>query len=847
MWLKPLESPFWSYSQEKIAYQLDTNPIEGLSSKEAKKRLSIYGKNSLNGHQIKGAWRIFFAQLNNPLLYLLLFAAGLSLLLYDRTDAVIILTIIALSSLLGFFQEYRASKAMEKLLKIVKIKAAVIREGKKIEVLIEEVVPGDLVELSAGDVIPGDAFIVQSKDLYVDEAVLTGEAFHAEKQAGMVPAETSLAGRSNVLFMGTHVVSGSARAIIVATGSKSVFGTITDRLRSTPPETEFERGVRGFGYMLMEMTFVLLLVIVAFNVYFERPLVESILFALALSVGLTPQLLPAIISINLSYGALRMAKKQVIVKRLASIENFGSMTVLCADKTGTLTHCDVKLSRTIGIDGTENRKTAAYAYCNACFQTGYKNPIDEALLRDVSESIEGVVKRDELPYDFTRKRLSVLVEKERTFLLLTKGAFHEVLSICSKAYEADDVVPIDTVKDKIEALFTKASEEGYRVLGVAYKEFQEPLTLTLKDEFGMVFLGFLLFEDTLKEDAADSLKELKELGVSLKILTGDNRLAARKIAAEAGIREEAPLTGAEIRIMGDRALEHAVQHKTVFAEIEPNQKERIILALRKAGQVVGFLGDGINDVTALHAADVSITVDTAVDAAKETADIVLMEHSLSVLKEGILSGRHTFANTLKYIFMASSANFGNMFSMAGASLFLPFLPLLPKQVLLTNLLTDIPEMTIASDKVDNSMLMKPMRWDIKRIRKFMLRFGLISSLFDYATFGVLLLMGATIEEFRTGWFVESVVSATAIIFVIRTFRPFYTSFPSWPLFIAVVLMIALTLYLPYLPIASYLSLSPLPGKFYLALAAIVVLYIATAETAKQLFNSRFSSNQFHED
>lgn len=827
---------FWHLSSKEVLTKLNANPEDGLTEKEAQKRLIFYGQNVLKVKKRLGSLRLLLSQFNNPLMYLLIFAATLSLILYDRTDALIILSIILISAFLSFIQERGALKAMEKLLEIVQIKAAVIRNRIKKEIAVEEIVPGDIVVLNAGDIIPGDCYLLESNDLYVDEATLTGETFYAEKRPGIVPDDAPMAKRTNALFMGTHVVSGTAKVVVVFTGKNTEFGKISGRLASQSPETEFEHGVRRFGYFLMEVTFFLVIVIFAFNIYFARPAVESILFALSLSVGLTPQLLPAIIAINLAHGAKKMAEKRVIVKKLASIENFGSMNILCADKTGTLTSGEIKLNSAYNFAGRKDDKVLQYAYLNAAFQSGYTNPIDSAILTEVKADITGWKKLDEVPYDFIRKRISIFVQKENTRLIITKGAFQQIINICTQAQTEDEtVIDIHQVSKDLKRRFVEFSKNGYRVLGIAYRSGEGISSLEPEQEAEMTFLGFLLFWDPIKKDSKDTLADLEALGVNLKIITGDNKLVAIHIAKLLGISEEKVLTGSQLHQMSDRALFHQVSQKSIFAEIEPNQKERIILALRKAGNVVGFLGDGINDVTALHAADVSISVDSAADAAKEVANIILMEKDLSVLKEGVKAGRMTFANTLKYVFMASSANFGNMFSMAGASLFLSFLPLLPKQVLLTNLMTDFPEMTIATDQVDQEMVQKPLRWNIDFIRRFMLIFGFISSIFDYATFGVLLLLKTTVEEFRTAWFIESVLSATLIVLVVRTFRPFYTSLPSKYLMITVAAVVMATIFLPLMPFAHQLGFTALPSKFYLLIAIIVGFYVLAVELAKRRF------------
>lgn len=836
---KQLES-FWHLLDRDLLEKYQVDREAGLSRREAKQRLKAYGRNSLKVKKRRGAFKLLLAQFNSPLIYLLLFCTVLSLLLYDKTDALIILGIIVISGLLTFSQERGAFKVMEKLLKIVQVKAMVIRNKKKVEIPLEEVVPGDIVELNAGDLIPGDCYLLESKDLFVDEAALTGETFYAEKCTGTLPEDTPIAKRTNSLFMGTHVVSGTAKALVIFTGKSTEFGKISNRLSLKPPETEFEHGIRRFGYLLLQVTCVLLVAIFALNIYLQRPLVESLLFALALAVGLTPQLLPAIISINLANGAKKMAKKRVIVKRLASIENFGSMNILCCDKTGTLTSGQIRLENACSIDGAKSEKVLLYAYLNATFQSGYTNPIDEAISRAISKPVEGWVKLDEVPYEFVRKRLSILVKKNSTKLMITKGAFQQIIDICTKAETATGaIVEINTVLQELKDRFAEFSQKGFRVLGLAYKNGEGISSLTRDHETQMHFLGFLLLLDTPKENIANTIADLEKMGIALKIITGDNKFMAMNLAQFLNIPKDKVLTGAEISKMSNSALIHQVNKKCVFAEVEPNQKERIVWALRRLKHVVGYMGDGINDVTALHMADVSISVNNAADAAKEVADIVLLDKDLSVLQEGVKAGRMTFANTLKYIFMATSANFGNMFSMAGASLFLSFLPLLPKQVLLTNLMEDFPEMTIATDNVDDEVVQRPLRWNIHFIRKFMIAFGLISSIFDYATFGLLMLLKAPMNEFRTAWFIESVVSAAFIVLIIRTFRPFYKSRPSKALLSSVILIIVVTLLLPFLPIAPYLGFTKISGVFYLFILLVVVFYMVFVEVAKRVFLKRW--------
>jgi P-type Mg2+ transporter len=826
---------FWSLSGEQILQQIHST-IAGLSRQEAKQRLSQYGSNSLKQRHKSSELALLLNQFKSPIILILIFAAVLSIFLHDAADAVIILAIVFISGLLGFWQERGASNAVEKLLALVQVKATVLRDSQSQEIPNEEVVPGDIVLLSAGKNIPGDCLVLESNDLSVDEAALTGETYPVDKLSGVLPSETGLSQRTNSLYMGTHVISGTAKAVVVYTGKLTEFGKVSERLKLRPAETEFEHGLSKFGYFLMEVTLILVVLIFVANVYLHRPVLESFLFSLALAVGLTPQLLPAIVSVNLARGAKNMAKKQVIVKRLPAIENFGSMNVFCTDKTGTLTEGMVKIHAALDVEEEESDRVLLYAYLNAASESGYANPIDAAIREYKTFDISGYQKLDEVPYDFNRKRLSILFKKENTHLIITKGALKNILDVCSTV-ETTEGRTIDIV-DQRQRLHQQSEDlggRGFRALGVAYRDFNQD-SFSKEDETNMTFLGYLTLFDPPKAGIADTLKALEQLGITPKMITGDSRAVAMSIIQQVGLPEPKTLTGSELNKLSDAALMHQVQQTNVFAEVEPNQKERIIIALKKAGNVVGYLGDGINDASALHAADVGISVESAVDVAKEAADIVLMQKDLNVLIEGVKEGRITFANTLKYVFMATSANFGNMFSMAGISLFLPFLPLLPSQILLTNLLTDFPELTIATDRVDRELVSKPRRMDIKFIRNFMIVFGLLSSIFDYLTFGtLLLLLHAQPEQFRTGWFLESVISASLVVLVVRTRQSILNSKPGKYLLTATLVTIGVTLIIPWTPLATLFGFRALPLSFVLVLGAIALVYIIAAESVKRVF------------
>ena len=839
--MKEIPAQFWSVKVDDVLRDLQADPA-GLSQKEAARRLDIFGPNTLGERRRTDSLTLLWGQFKSPIILLLIFAAVMAFFLHDRMDALIIFIILLASGLLGFWQERGSTRAMEKLLAIVQVKAAVLRGGQEVEIPLEEVVPGDVVILNAGDIIPGDCLILHSKDLFIDEASLTGETYPVEKAAGVTAAEAPLAERPNVLYMGTHVVSGTAQAAVVRTGRGTEFGQVSGRLKVRPPENEFERGVRRFGYLLMELTFIMLFGIFAANVFLRRPLLDSFLFALALAVGVTPQLLPMIISVNLSHGAKCMARQKVIVKRLASIENFGSMDVLCSDKTGTLTEGVVHIHSALDVEGNPSDKVMLYAFINAYYETGFLNPIDEALRNQPVKDVSAFTKLDEVPYDFVRKRLSILVSHGGQNLMISKGALANVLDVCSWAELAGGGrSELAQVRKKIEEQFEAFGRKGYRVLGVAWRDMGSATRIGKDSESDLTLAGFLVLHDPPKQGVGEVVAGLRRLGVRLKVITGDNALVAASLAGQVGMASSRLITGTEMRQMSDEALMHRAVTADIFAGIEPNQKERIIRALMKAGHVVGFLGDGINDAAALHASDVGISVDSAADVAKESADIVLLEKGLDVLAAGVREGRRTFANTLKYVFMATSANFGNMFSMAGASLFLPFLPMLPKQILLTNLLTDFPEMTISTDSVDPETVDRPRRWDIRFIRKFMMVFGPLSSVFDYLTFGVLLwLLRASDAVFRTGWFIESVVSASLIVLVVRTRRTFYRSRPGRYLVMTTFMIIAVAIALPFSPLGKIFGFVALPVRFLGWMAAIVAAYIISAEVAKKIFYRKVS-------
>jgi Mg2+-importing ATPase len=834
---------FWATAPKGALDALSTSAERGLSAAEAAARRARYGPNLLRAAPTRGNLRLFLGQFTNPIILVLVAAAVLSYFLGDRPTAIIIVVIVLASGALGFWQERSANDAVAKLLAIVQVHATVLRDGQHVDIPVADVVPGDIQVLAAGDGIAADALLLISKDLYVDEATLTGETFPVEKTPGPVPPENPLAKRTGALFMGTHVVSGSGQALIVRTGMATEFGRISQRLGQRADEPEFERGIRRFGYFLVEVALVLVMAIFGINVYLHKPVLDSFLFSLALAIGITPQLLPAVISINLAHGARRMADVKVIVKKLTSIENLGSMTVLCSDKTGTLTEGVVHLKQALDPRGVDSADVHRWAYLNAHFQTGFANPIDDSICATASYDVSEWRKLDEEPYDFVRKRLSVLLEHGGKRVLVTKGALTKVLAVSTQARLADGTThPLGDVAEAVQTLYRDLSSQGFRTLGVALREDLPDDRIDKTSERDMTFVGLLVLFDPPKPDAKAAVAALTRLGVILKIITGDNALVAATSGREMGLQTPRVMTGSEVTHLSEIALARRVPSVDIFAEVEPHQKEDILRAFHAAGDVVGFLGDGVNDAGALHVADVGISVNTAVDVAKEAAAIVLLDKDLSVLARGVEEGRTTFSNTLKYVFMATSGNFGNMFSMAGASLFLPFLPLLPTQILLLNLLTDLPAITISTDSTDPELVAKPRRWNVKFLRDFMLVFGPISSVLDYLTFAILLLVLRVGEVgFRTGWFLESVCTAALIVLVFRTRRPFWRSRPGPWLVIATVAVVAATVALPFTPLGPLFHFQPIPPAFIAMVGVIIAVYIFMAEVAKHIFFLRATS------
>ena len=842
----PQDSPYWSLDAVALAASLDS-PANGLSSEQAGERLRSVGPNSVEDSPNLGALRLLLHQFESPLALILVVAALISLVLKQWIDASIILAIVLGSALLSFFQEYRASTAVAALKQRLALTCRVIRDGQEKTIPADTVVPGDHLLLSAGNLIVADGVVLEALDFLVTEASMTGESFPVEKRPGAVRADAPLTGRSNTVFLGASVRSGTARVLVVKTGRQTQFGAIAARLKAREPETDFARGVRQFGYLLIRVMMVVVVFVLTVNVLFDRPAIESLLFSVALAVGLSPELLPAIISVTLSVGARAMSSRGVIVRRLVAIETLGSMDILCTDKTGTLTEGIVVLNGASDTADRPSNEVRRLAYVNASLETGIANPLDAAIIAACERAkpdMVGITKIDEIPYDFTRRRLTIVVAEttrpdERLFI--TKGAFANVLEICSWV-ESDGIDhPLDSARRAmLEELFEAKSAEGYRVLALATRRVPVRPDYGRDDETDMIFRGFLVFFDPPKADAKRAIEDLGRLGIRIKVISGDNRHVTAHVARAVGLDAASLLTGEELAGLKDEALWQRAPRTDLFVEIDPQQKERIVRALQRSGHSVGYLGDGINDAPALHAADVGISVDQAVDVARESADVILLTRDLDVLRVGVEDGRRTFANTLKYISITTSANFGNMVSMALATPFLPFLPLAAKQILLNNFLSDLPSIAIASDATDPERVATPQRWDIKEIRNFMIVFGLISSLFDLLTFALLILVFHANEAvFQTTWFVISLLTELAVVLVLRTRRPAFKSRPSRLLLWSTLAVSIASLAIPFLgPVSAVFDFVPLSYVEIGAVLAIVVAYIAATELAKSVYYRR---------
>ncbi|WP_333650640.1 magnesium-translocating P-type ATPase [Candidatus Binatus sp.] len=817
-----------------LLQRLETSET-GLTAAQAAERIKKFGLNDPAPVRATTAFTEVLRFCANPLVIILLLASVVSAVVGDIIDAVIIAAIMLLSGAVNFFQTYRSQRAVLRLRAQVAPTATALRDGKWTEVPRSAVVPGDLIRLSAGDLVPADSHMIWSRNFHLQEAALTGESMPVEKSPAETGSPESSIQSSNMIFLGTSVVSGMATAVVITTGRATAFGDIATRLTVRAPETEFDRGSKRFGLLIMETVFFLVLFILLVNLAMHRNALESLLFAVALAVGLTPEFLPMITTVTLSVGAVKMARKNVIVKHLAAIQNLGSIDVLCTDKTGTLTAGEMTVDRSLDPFGQAADRAIFLAYLNSYFETGIRSPLDSAILKQPQAHVDAYHKTDEIPFDFDRRRLSIVVEKDDKALLISKGAPEGVLQVCSE-YEIQGVRhPLDDAQRKhCDENYQDLSAKGFRVLAVAYRPLDRAAGLTAADERDLILVGFLTFADPPLKGAAESIAAMRRDGVQVKILTGDNELVTKYICAQVGIDSKEVVVGDDIARMDDSALAHVAEESHVFARVSPAQKNRIILALKHRNHVVGFLGDGINDAPSLHTADVGISVAGAVDVAKDSADIILLEPGFEVLHTAIVEGRKAFANVLKYLLMGTSSNFGNMFSMAGASLFLPFLPMLPTQILLNNFLYDLSQVTIPTDNVDPAYTRRPHRWDISIIRDFMILIGPISSIYDFLTFFVLLkVFHASETLFHTGWFVESLATQTLVIFVIRTAGRPWRDRPSVALTASALIIVAIGILLPFSPLGGYFGFTPLPPDFLLFLVVATATYLALVEVAKR--------------
>lgn len=845
-------------SKEEVLLSLQSTET-GLNEKIATERIKTYGYNEI----IRGPKRSAFIQSImhsiNPLVGILFIAAGVSALTGDLVNSSIIIIVLLISVVLDYIQSHRSLKAVHHLQTQVALQATVIRDNQSKDIQARELVPGDIICLAAGDLIPADSLLLTSKDLHVQQGVLTGESLPIEKEVIIIKknepgamtqdnAKKTIYEAKNLIFSGSSIVSGTAMALVLFTGQNTLFGQIAKDLAVRPPPTEFDKGIVHFGIFISKTILFLILFVILISVFLKKAFLESLMFAIALAVGLTPEFLPMITTVTLAAGAVRMAGKNVIVKNLASLQNLGSIDILCSDKTGTLTTGEMLLEQYILLSEKPSEKLLLYAYLNSLFQSGVEhpakkailkhinlNPLDSAILKHEHPNTRLYKKIDEMPFDFERRCSSVVVGYDSTHILITKGAPENLIKKCVNYDNGNEIIPIDqTIRDQYMMLFQSMSAKGFRLLAVAYRRTMPQSSYHIVDENNLILSGFLVFADPALPDAAKAISSLKREGVTIKILTGDNELVTKSICHEVGINPENILLGYEIEQMSELELAALAENTMVFARVSPSQKQRIISSLRSRGHVVGYIGDGINDAPSLHSADVGISVAGAVDVAREAADIILLKHHLNVLLIGVVEGRKAFGNVMKYLMMGTSSNFGNMFSMAAAFLFLPFLPMLPLQILLNNLLYDISQLTIPTDHVDKKFTRKPRHWDITIIRRFMLYIGPISSVFDFITFYVMIyVFSASIPMFQSGWFVESLATQTLVIFVIRTSENPFRSRPSLPLIISVFSTVLIGAYLPFSPFAKLLGFTPLPFGYFIFLTSATFLYLFLVQIVKQ--------------
>lgn len=843
------DARLWNVPLERHFQELASSGL-GLSQSDAEARLRRIGANVAVHSMTPPLWRQLLSRLGNPLVLVLLLASLLSAVLGDVTSFVLVVTIVAASVLLDLIQERKAHRAVEALRAQVAVSAHTLRDGQPIECQLETIVPGDVVLLSPGDLVPGDCRLIETNSLFVDEALLTGEAYPAEKRGGdlATPAATPDSA-INTAFMGTSVISGTAKGLVIRTGTRTILGNLAAALAAAPPPTAFERGVRQFGLLILQFTIFLVLFVLAVNVLFHRPWLVSLMFALALAVGLTPELLPMVVTVTLTRGAMRLAAKRVIVKRIAAMHNLGAMDTLCTDKTGTLTEAKIRLVRTVDGAGADSLRVFELAYLNSRFAAGIHSPLDDAILGYRDHPIDGWSNRDEVPFDFERRRVSVLLARGTEALFIVKGAPEDLLRCATQVEDAAGTVRLldDAARQAITRHFVALGEEGNRALAVAWRKVSpERRKVSAADEAALVFGGYAVFLDPPKESATRAIHALSDAGIAVKILTGDTEQVTRHVCSELGLPVDGVLTGAELAVLSDDALLARLDRTQIFCRVTPQQKLRLLLALQRRGDNVGFLGDGINDAAALHAADIGISVDSAVDVAKNAADLILLDRDLSVIHEAVVEGRRSVANVIKYILMGASSNFGNMFSMAGAALFLPFLPMLPAQVLLNNLLYDLSEVGVPFDRVDPEAVARPIHWDLGRIRTVMLALGPVSSLFDFLTFFVLIQVFHAGERlFQTGWFVESLATQALVVFIIRTARNPLRSRPH-PILLALSFgVIGVAVILPLTPGGRWLGFVRLPPVYYGFLVAAVILYLCLAEVTKRIVDRRRAATESH--
>ncbi len=811
---------------------------QGLSTQEATTRLLKYGENVVaHRRRFRPVW-LLLEKFKSPLPLILIGASILSYFLGERSNALIILLMVAVSGVIDFVNSFHSEKAVEQLESTVATTVTVCRDGRDVTLPHRLIVPGDIVRLDAGDVVPADVFIREAKDLYINESAITGESFPVNKRSGMTIPEKVIATEPTIALMGTSVVTGYALVEVIQTGPQTEYGRIAEHLQRQKPETDFERGIKSFSFFIMRITFFMVIVVFFANAMFGRGILESFLFAVAIAIGLTPELLPVIMSVSLARGSVDMAKKSVIVKKLIAIQNLGSMDVLCTDKTGTLTENKIILVKWSDAHGRESLEVLKTAYIASSLHAGIINPLDEAVKAAKQFPLSMVRKIDEIPFDFSRKRSSIVIADGKQAQLITRGSPDTVFTACSSIRLGRKSIAFDDAeRRKASQLFDDLSNDGYRVLALAQKSVSANMRYSKADEREMTLIGYMAFLDPPKAGVASAIQELEALGVKVKVITGDHEILARRICQEVGVPISGILTGDTVRSLTDDQLSHEVEKTTIFARIGPEQKERIVRILKGNRHVVGFLGDGINDAPALKMADVSISVNNAVSVAKESADIILLKKSLEVLRDGVLEGRKTFRNTMKYILMGLSSNFGNVFSMSAASFFLPFLPMLPAQVLLNNFMYDISQLSLSTDSVDESDLKRPIHWDFKAVRKYMVTFGLVSSGFDFITFFMLFaVFRLSTGQFQTSWFMESLATQAMVILIIRSRKiPFLQSQPGFLLLLNVILVVGIGWLLPYLPIAQYFHFVPLPGNVIGILLLITLFYLIAIELTKRLF------------